>query len=96
MPRNTPDQPFFEYLAFTVAAFSAAAPPEDIARYRDRYLEGWDAVRQERWQRMRKMGIVNCDLSAAGAECRAALRFPGRRRRSSGPAKSIAPFPGTR
>jgi arylsulfatase len=34
--------------------------PEDIASYRDRYLKGWDAVREERWQRLRAMGIVNC------------------------------------
>lgn len=59
-----PGQPFFEYLAFIVPHFPLQAPPEDIARYRDRYLEGWDAMRQQRWQRMRQMGIVNCALSS--------------------------------
>lgn len=59
-----PDQPFLEYLAFTVPHFPLQAPPEDIARYRDRYLQGWDVMRQQRWQRMREMGIVNCALSA--------------------------------
>jgi arylsulfatase len=39
------------------------APPEDIARYRDHYLKGWDKVREERWQNLRKMGIVNCGLA---------------------------------
>jgi arylsulfatase len=59
-----PDAPFFEYLAFTSPHFPLHAPPEDIARYRGRYSEGWDVVRQRRWERMRKMGIIDCALSA--------------------------------
>jgi arylsulfatase len=56
-------QPFFTYLAFTVPHFPLHAPPEDIARYREQYLRGWDNVREERWQKLRAMGIVNCDLT---------------------------------
>lgn len=56
-------QPFFSYLAFTVPHFPLHAPPEDIARYRDRYLKGWDQVRQDRWQKLRDTGIVNCALA---------------------------------
>ena len=55
-------QPFFGYLAFTVPHFPLQAPPEDIARYRDKYLAGWDVVRKQRYQRQRKMGLVNCAL----------------------------------
>jgi len=57
------DQPFFEYLAFTAPHFPLHALPEDIARYKDRYLKGWDQVREERWQNQRRMGIVTCELS---------------------------------
>jgi arylsulfatase A-like enzyme len=56
-------QPFFGYLAFTVPHFPLQAPPEDIARYRDRYLAGWDVIREQRHQRQLKMGLVNCALS---------------------------------
>ncbi len=56
-------QPFFLYLAFTVPHFPVQALPQDIALYRDRYRAGWDVLRQERYQRMRKMGLVNCPLS---------------------------------
>ncbi|MFA6544758.1 MAG: arylsulfatase [Limisphaerales bacterium] len=56
-------QPFFSYLAFTVPHFPLQAPPEDIARYRDHYLKGWDQVREERWKRLREMGMVNCALA---------------------------------
>ncbi len=57
------DTPFFQYLAFTCPHFPLHALQKDIARYRERYAQGWDAVRTARWQRMRKMGLVNCDLS---------------------------------
>jgi arylsulfatase A-like enzyme len=57
------DVPFYCYLAFLSPHFPLQALPEDIARYRDRYLEGWDVVRKRRWERMRKMGLVNCELS---------------------------------
>ena len=60
--REHAKQPFFSYLAFTAPHFPLQAPPEDIARYRDKYLRGWDKVREERWRNVRKMGIVNCDL----------------------------------
>jgi len=57
------DRPFFQYLAFTEPHFPVQALQEDINRYRDRYLEGWDAVRRQRWKRMTEMGLVNCPLS---------------------------------
>ena len=55
--------PFFSYLAFTVPHFPLQAPPEDIALYRDQYLKGWDQVREERWRKLRDMGMVNCALA---------------------------------
>ncbi|MCX7825226.1 MAG: arylsulfatase [Verrucomicrobiae bacterium] len=56
-------QPFFHYLAFIAPHFPLHALPGDIAKYRDHYLEGWDVARERRWKRLRKMGIVNCDLA---------------------------------
>ena len=56
-------QPFFLYLAFTSPHFPLHALPQDIALYQDRYRAGWDALRLERFGRMRSMGIVNCSLS---------------------------------
>lgn len=58
-----PDKPFFSYVAFTEPHFPVMAPKQDIDRYRDAYLKGWDEVRRERWQRMKEKGIVNCGLS---------------------------------
>ena len=56
-------QPFFLYLAFTSPHFPLHAMPEDIAVYQDRYQAGWDVLRQERYQRMKKSGLINCPLS---------------------------------
>ncbi len=55
-------EPFFLYLAFTSPHFPLHALPEDIARYRDRYLEGWDSIREQRWQRLRQMNLLDCGL----------------------------------
>jgi len=55
--------PFFLYLAFTAPHFPLHALREDIDRYRDRSAEGWGTTRERRWRRMRRMGLVNCDLA---------------------------------
>jgi len=56
--RDTPRQPWFLYLAFNAPHFPLHAWPEDIAKYEDHYLRGWDAVRAERLERMKKLGLV--------------------------------------
>jgi len=62
------DEPFYCYLAFTSPHFPLHAMQEDIARYRDGYLAGWDAVRRQRWERLRQMGMVRCDLPPLEAD----------------------------
>jgi arylsulfatase A-like enzyme len=62
------DQPFFLYLAFTAPHFPLHALPADIARYRDRYLEGWEAIREQRGRRLRQAGIVDSGLSALDSQ----------------------------
>jgi arylsulfatase len=51
-------EPFFLYTAFTSTHWPLQAREEDIAKYKDRYRDGWDALRRERHQRQIKMGIV--------------------------------------
>jgi len=55
--------PFFLYVAFTAPHFPLHALPDDIAHYRDRYTQGWDSVREQRWARMRAIGLVPGSLS---------------------------------
>ncbi len=58
------DRPFFEFLAFTAPHFPLQAPPEDIAKYRKRYLAGWDVMREQRWERLKALNIPGASLSA--------------------------------
>lgn len=51
--------PFFMYLAYTAPHWPLHAWPEDIAKYRGKYMKGWDAVRRERHQRQIAMGLVD-------------------------------------
>ncbi len=69
-------QPFFEYMAFTAPHFPLQAPAEDIARYKDKYLRGWDAMRDERWGRMHAMGIGGSALSPIERELGPPYAFP--------------------
>jgi arylsulfatase len=56
--------PFFQYVAFYSPHFPLHALQQDIDAYRDTYLEGWDVMRERRWDRTTRMGIINCALSA--------------------------------
>jgi arylsulfatase len=58
-----PVDPFFLYLAFTSPHFPLQAPPEDIARYRGRYRDGWEVVRAGRGGRVQELGLVSGRLS---------------------------------
>ncbi|MGL4942280.1 MAG: arylsulfatase [Thermoguttaceae bacterium] len=60
---ETPERPFFAFTAFTAPHFPIQAPAEVVAKYLPRYVAGWDVLREARHERMRKMGIVNCELS---------------------------------
>ncbi|GAB3280704.1 arylsulfatase [Larkinella harenae] len=56
--KSSAKEPFFLYLAFTAPHWPLHALPEDIAKYKNAYQKGWDKLRQERFERMKKMGIL--------------------------------------
>jgi arylsulfatase A-like enzyme len=56
---RTPDQPWFLYLAYNSPHFPLHARREEIAKYQERYAAGWDALREERLARMKKLGVVS-------------------------------------
>jgi len=60
---NHPSKPFFSFVAFTAPHFPLQALPEDIARVGDRYRAGWDTIRNLRWERLQKLGLVKGTLS---------------------------------
>jgi arylsulfatase len=52
-------KPFFLYIAQGVVHFPLRAPADAIARYRGKYMQGWDQLREERHARQLQMGIVD-------------------------------------
>jgi len=52
------EQPFFLYLAYTAPHWPLHALPEDIARYRGTYMDGWPALRQRRYRRLVELGFI--------------------------------------
>jgi arylsulfatase len=52
-------EPFFLYLAYTAPHWPLHALPEDIARYKDKYRDGWDELRRRRHDRLIKLGLVD-------------------------------------
>ena len=88
------DKPFFGYLAFTVPHFPLQAPPEDIARYKGKYLKGWDVTREERFERQKKTGLVNTTLSPLEREVGPPYPFPAEIAKL-GPGEINKPIPWT-
>jgi len=54
-------KPWFLYLAYNAPHFPLHAPKDDIDKYQAVYENGWDAIRQQRLERMRKMGLIGQD-----------------------------------
>lgn len=57
--QSAKDDPFFMYVAYTAPHWPLHAHPEDIAKYKGKYMGGWDKLRKERHQRMIKMGLID-------------------------------------
>jgi arylsulfatase len=53
-----PTKPFFLYLAHGAVHAPLLAKADDIAKYDGRYRAGWDALRQERYERQLEMGVL--------------------------------------
>ncbi len=50
--------PFFLYVAYNAPHWPLQARPEDVEKYRGKYMKGWDVVSHERFKRQQQMGLV--------------------------------------
>ena len=71
-----PDKPFFHYVAFIAPHFPLHALPDDIERYRDRYLDGWNVLREERFRRQRDRQLISTSLSVPEVDVGPPYDFP--------------------
>ena len=53
------DDPFFLYVAHTAPHWPMHALPEDMEKYKGRYDEGWEVIRQARYQRQLEMDLID-------------------------------------
>jgi len=54
-------KPFFLYLAFTAPHDPMMAWPDDIAKYKGKYLAGYEKVRNARYKRQVEMGLIDAE-----------------------------------
>ena len=57
----TPDKPFYLYFATGATHAPHHAPKEWIAKYKGRFNVGWDKMREETFQRQKKLGVIPAD-----------------------------------
>ena len=86
------ERPFFHYLAFTAPHFPLHALPEDIARYHKTYLAGWARLRQDRYEKQKRIGLEGNMLSMPERELGPPYDFPDAIR-ALGPGEVNRPVP---
>ena len=61
----TPDKPFFIYFAPGATHAPHHVPKEWIAKYKGKFDQGWDALREETLARQKRLGVVPADTKLA-------------------------------
>lgn len=62
---SNPDKPFLMYFAHAAVHAPLHAKQTDIDKYRGVYDQGWDVIRESRFQRQQELGIVAHDTQLA-------------------------------
>ena len=68
-----PDKPFFVYFAPGATHAPHHVPKEWADKYKGKFDQGWDKLREETFARQKKLGVIPAGLSAYRA---ARARFP--------------------
>jgi arylsulfatase len=55
---ESPDKPFFFYVAYTAAHWPMHALEKDIVKYKGKYDGGYDPIRRARFERERGLGLI--------------------------------------
>lgn len=56
--KKTPESPFFLFLSYKVPHWPLQALPEDIKKYENTYVVGWDSIRKKRFNKQLQLGII--------------------------------------
>ena len=66
------EKPFFLYVAYTAPHWPIQALPQDIEKYKDTYKVGWDVIRENRYNKMIKLGLFDPKTTKLSPENRKA------------------------
>ncbi|PHN05879.1 arylsulfatase [Flavilitoribacter nigricans] len=55
------EEPFFLYVAHCAPHWPLQAPEEEIEKYKDTYRDGWRAIRNARYENMKKLGLFGSE-----------------------------------
>ena len=64
---ESPNQPFFLYVAYTAAHWPMHALEKDIAKYRGKYDGGFEPIRRARFERMKRLGLIDAKAQLSPA-----------------------------
>ncbi len=68
---NSSEEPFFLYVSYTAPHWPLHAREEDIEKYKGRFKEGWDFLREKRLARQVEMGIIKKEWELSERNSRA-------------------------
>jgi arylsulfatase len=64
------NKPFFVHVTYTCPHYPLHAKPADIQKYVGRFKMGWEAMRDQRWQRQQAMGMTTANWKLSGRDSR--------------------------
>ncbi|NRA37718.1 MAG: arylsulfatase [Planctomycetes bacterium] len=53
------EDPFYMYVAHTAPHWPLHAPEKDIEKYKGKYSEGWDVLREQRYAALKEKGLID-------------------------------------
>ena len=56
---NPKQKPFFLYMAYTAAHWPMHAPENEVKKYKGMYDKGWDVIRNNRFEKLKKLGLIS-------------------------------------
>jgi arylsulfatase len=76
--QKTDKSPFFMYLAYYAPHRPLQVPEKYYKKYVGKYLKGWDVLRKERFERQKKLGLIDADaeLSPKSLSPRNGIEIP--------------------
>ena len=61
-------KPFFMYMAYNAPHYPLQAPEAEVMKYKGKYMDGWQKVRDDRFERLKELGIIDANAEMSDGE----------------------------